>query len=132
MSKHISGESADTDGDGIPNLAEYTFGLQPNHADASLLRAILSDTGPAAGITLSYERLAVLSDIQFSWQKSTNLADWSPVTALPLRAAITLGREASMQRAETTYPASKGMEFYRLNITRSPELRQSAQFKLNL
>ncbi|MEO8425791.1 MAG: hypothetical protein ABI651_01635, partial [Verrucomicrobiota bacterium] len=41
----ISGENADTDGDGIPNLAEYAFGLEPGHADQSPLRAFRS--GPS-------------------------------------------------------------------------------------
>jgi hypothetical protein len=34
----ISAETADPDGDGIPNLAEYDFGFEPNHPDTGPLR----------------------------------------------------------------------------------------------
>ena len=47
----IGGKSyrADSDGDGLPQLAEYAFGLNPNVADASLLAVSLG--GPVAGIS---------------------------------------------------------------------------------
>ena len=33
----VSGENGDQDSDGIPNLAEYAFGLEPNRTDVNLL-----------------------------------------------------------------------------------------------
>ena len=68
----------------------------------------------------------MLSDIQVSWQHSANRVDWSPVIVVPLQVAITPGRDPSMQRLETTYPANQGMEFLRLKISWSSALAQLA------
>lgn len=72
----VSGETADPDGDGIPNLAEYAFGLEANHADPGPLK--IGYDRRFLGWNVSYERLAVLSDILVTWQTSTNLVDWIP------------------------------------------------------
>ncbi|MBI2929542.1 MAG: exo-alpha-sialidase [Verrucomicrobia bacterium] len=70
----VSGENADPDGDGIPNLAEYAFDLEPNHPDAGRLKLTQGAPGPSAAVTVAYERWAMLSDIAFSWESSADLA----------------------------------------------------------
>ena len=60
------------------NLAEHALGLEPTHGDAGPLEIVRGAAGSDQAITSSYERPAVLSEIQFSWQSSTNLLDWVP------------------------------------------------------
>jgi len=109
----VSGEQADPDGDRIPNLAEYAFGFEPTHADTHVLKAFRS--GPSASFRISYERLAVLSDILFEWQTSTNLMDWTPAT--PLVELLGPGREPSMQRVEVGFAGSCDLCFFRLSLS---------------
>ena len=112
----ISGENADPEGDRIPNLAEYAFGLESTRADASPLKIIQGAPGPNQLVAVSYERLAVLSDIQFSWQTSVNLVDWTPVS--PPLEQLAAGRDPSMQRVEASFPIDDRMKFFRLGVSR--------------
>jgi hypothetical protein len=75
----------------IPNLAEYASGLEPAHVDSGPLKIVLRLQGMNATVTVAYQRLAVLSDIQFSWQTSTNLLDWMPTT--PTQQQLGAGRD---------------------------------------
>lgn len=114
----ISGEKADPDADGIPNLAEYALGLEPNHVDAGPLRILQNAEGRSASVTVSYERLALLSDVQFTWQTSTDLLDWSSVT--PAQEDVGTGQSPWMQRVVASFPANEQAGFLRLAIARLP------------
>lgn len=112
----ISGENGDPDGDGIPNLAEYAFGLESTRADASPLKILQAAPGPIPVVAVSYERLAVLSDVQFYWQESANLVDWT--TPSPALEQIASGRDPSMQRIKASFSAGEQMKFVRLGVSR--------------
>jgi hypothetical protein len=112
----ISGENADPDGDGITNLREYAFGLEPTRMDTNPLKITESASGPDMRITLFYERLAVLSDIQFAWQTSVDLMSWALST--PEQEKIVAGTDPSMQRVEASFSGSGKMQFFRLAVTR--------------
>jgi hypothetical protein len=114
----ISGETADPDGDGIPNRAEYAFGLEPNHADAGPLKIAQGGSGSGTSVTVSYERLAVLSDIQFSWESSANLLEWKP--ASPTQERVGPGRDPWLQRVEASFPDTDQMRLFRLAMARVP------------
>jgi hypothetical protein len=111
----VSGENADPDGDGIPNLAEYAFGLEPDHADAGPLKIAKNGAGSAI---VSYERLAVLSDIQFSWENSQNLREWTP--ASPTQEAVGPGRDPWLQRVQALFSPAGQIQFFRLALVRRP------------
>ena len=49
----ISGENADPDHDGIPNLAEYAFGLEPKQTNSSPIQVNVSNSGSAPLVTIS-------------------------------------------------------------------------------
>lgn len=71
----VSGDSADPDADGLPNLLEYALGAAPKYSDN------VAHT-PAAGIdnghlTLSYVHPATPTDITYSVEWSPDLATWS-------------------------------------------------------
>jgi hypothetical protein len=115
---NISGENADPDGDGIPNLAEYAFGLEPTHADARPLKIAQNGTGSAATAIVSYDRLAVLSDIQFSWESSPDLREWTP--ASPTHETVGPRRDPWLQRVQASFSPTGQMQFFRLAIARVP------------
>jgi hypothetical protein len=117
---NISGEQADPDGDGIPNLAEYAFGLEPGHPDPRPVRALVTDSSVSGGpaIAIEYERLAVLSDIRLTWETSTNLKDWTPAPALGLGGS-SLGRDASMTRIRELIKLDGRRAFFRLRVERT-------------
>jgi Immunoglobulin domain len=114
----ISGENADPEGDGIPNLAEYAFGFEPTRVDTGPLKITRAAPGTNATVIVSYERLAVLSDIQFSWQASSDLTGWAPAT--PDQEAIGPGRDPSMQRVTVSFPAVDQARFFRLGMANVP------------
>ncbi|MEO8427659.1 MAG: hypothetical protein ABI651_11175, partial [Verrucomicrobiota bacterium] len=96
--------------------AEYAFGLEPGHADQSPLRAFRS--GPSYSNRISYERLAVLSDIHFEWQTSTDLINWSK--AVPPLEIVGPGRDPSMEHVEVGFPGGCDACFFRLILKQSP------------
>jgi len=114
----VSGETADPDGDGIPNLAEYAFGLEPNHADGSPVKIAQASAASGGIAVVSYERLAVLSDIEFSWETSPNLREWTPVS--PVQEAIGPGRDPWLQHVQASFPPTDQARFFRLAVTRLP------------
>ena len=113
----ISGDSADPDGDGLPNLLEYGLGLDPLVADSSgrRLRTLPGDDGRP---WLRYVRSLEAEDAFFSIIKSTNLVSgtWSNTTGkLHCR-----HRETSADGTEEVIyvePAVQTNAFYRLRIT---------------
>jgi hypothetical protein len=71
----VSGDSADPDSDGLPNLLEYALGAAPKSSDS------VTHT-PMAGmeegyLTLSYTRPNTVTDITYSTEWSPDLSTWS-------------------------------------------------------
>lgn len=69
----ISGPAADPDSDGIPNFSEYALGLEPNRANAGTLQVTPLS---GRGFFVTYTHPTVLSDVEFSWEESTDLVRW--------------------------------------------------------
>jgi hypothetical protein len=114
----VSSENADPDGDGIPNLAEYAFGLEPTEVDAGPLKITQTASASGATVLASYERLAVLSDIQFTWERLANLLEWT--RASPTEERTGPGREPWFERVEASFPAAGQIQFFRLALMRVP------------
>ncbi len=74
----ISGDSADPDGDGIPNLEEYAFNTEPKIADISGLPIVSTvDVGGANYLAISYRQVIFNTDITCTVQVSGDLATWN-------------------------------------------------------
>lgn len=73
-------DSADPDGDGVPNLMEYALGSDPN-SSLSAGRAIASLTSDGLRVTLSF--LRARSDLTYIVEGSADLASWSVVATNP-------------------------------------------------
>lgn len=96
-------DDADADGDGIPNLAEFAFNLDPKKGDGSGLPGISfgssgstllgasddsgaldpkasSSFGPGDTMTISFDEPPATTGIIYGAESSSNLTSWQPVT----------------------------------------------------
>ncbi len=74
----ISGDTADPDGDGIPNLMEYALGLNPKVPSLSGLPvAGIQNIGGTSYLAMSYKEVLYNTDISYTVQVSGDLTTWN-------------------------------------------------------
>ena len=112
----IIGPGADPDKDGIPNLVEFAFGLNPAAADPAFapLKAKLDPTDPNKR-TLEFIRPKGLSGISYLLKVSDALPNWSPLSATPVINDLGGGLEQVVV-TDTTPLSAKGMRFVLLSV----------------
>jgi hypothetical protein len=100
-------DSADPDGDGQPNLAEYTAGTHPNNA-ADVFK-VLTATKSAASFTITASGKAART---YVLERKTNLAagPWTPLGSVGPLAA-----DGPVSLSDPVPPANTG--FYRLRVS---------------
>jgi hypothetical protein len=69
----VSGDAADPEGDGLPNLVEYALGLAPKFAEQATLPTARVESGQ---LLLSFTRNPAASDVDILVQTSTDLTNW--------------------------------------------------------
>lgn len=73
----ISGDDADPDGDGIPNLVEFAFNLNPRVASRSNLpRAFIDTEGGQTYLYIQYIERNSPAGVQYVLQSSSDLISW--------------------------------------------------------
>ena len=78
----ISADGADPDGDGIPNLIEYAFNLNPRAVDhAALPRAYLATSGGHNYLEVQFTQRNAPAGIQYIPETSMDLISWSDNTS---------------------------------------------------
>jgi glycosidase len=76
----VAGNNADPDHDGIINLLEYAFGMNPNAADPSLAPAVgRTAVSGTQYLTITFRQLHSANGITYTVQESPDLAAWSPI-----------------------------------------------------
>ena len=81
----ISGDSADPNHNGYPNLIEYAMGLNPKNADASQgPRLQLTNIGGQSAATFTYSTDTAITDAALFLDESTNLVTWTPAATATL------------------------------------------------
>jgi hypothetical protein len=117
----ISGDTADPDGDGIPNLAEYAFNTNPKTADLGGLPVMGTvNVGGSDYLTISYEQVLFNTDITCTVEVSGDLTTWSSgpgFTALVSVVDHGDGTETITVR-DTTPISSATKRFIRVHISR--------------
>jgi hypothetical protein len=74
----ISGDGADPDGDGIPNLVEFAFNLNPRVAShPGLPRAFVQNVSGQNYLQIQYTQRNAPADVQYVLQASADLLSWT-------------------------------------------------------
>jgi len=87
----ISGDSADPDGDGIPNLLEYAMGLDPKVVNASPLKFQFGQVGGQGIPELSYTLNMLATDVTFAVEESADLVSWGTASTAELSRTVSNG-----------------------------------------
>lgn len=108
----LSGDEADPNGDGVPNLIKYFFGEDPM-GQSRRSAPVAIDT--SAGV-LRFERAAGLFDISQFFEYSHDLENWTPYSGQAQRIGTT---EAGREIFELTLPELDAASvFWRIKIAR--------------
>lgn len=118
----ISGDTADPDGDGVPNLMEYAFGLNPKIANSSGRPvASVQHLGGTNYLTVAYNQVLYNTDISYTVQVSSDLITWNsgPGFTAPVGPPVDNGDGTETWIVQDTIPSnSVTARFIRLKITR--------------
>jgi len=114
-----AGETADPDADGLVNLLEYAFGLDPLEADGAPPQAVAPDG--AGTLRFTYQRQAGRGDLRFDLRLSPDLVEWfAPTSVAETTEALPGGREAVTLEAEAPFDVEE-KAFVRLEVERSSQ-----------
>lgn len=106
----ISGDDADPDGDGIPNLIEYASNRRPKDADASALFTLI----PASGM-LTFEFLRAREDVTYVVEHTDDFSTWTPVLTNPGAVSLTIP-----VRLTVPYDPNIAQAYYRVSYQATP------------
>ncbi len=117
----VSGNAADPDGDGIPNLLEYALGLSPRSVDTNGLPTVGKTTiNGNTYLTLTCTQVFANTDITYMPQVSSDLATWNSganyvATVSAQNNPDALGQTVVVR--DLTPLAAAGRRFIRLKVT---------------
>jgi len=111
-----TGPQEDPDRDGIDNFEEYFFGTQPTVADLQNLPVFTLTSGQPE---LIFIRSKLTTDLSYSIEKSTNLAQFTPAVAgVDYQILSTASLGSDTERVRLRVPASPAKLFLRIRISR--------------
>ena len=114
----VSGDDADPDGDGIPNLIEYASGTNPRVPnEAPKLVASLSASGGGPSLVVSFRRLLLAYELDYNLEASPDLQSWSPVTGEVDEASLNADGTVTTS-VHAGSPADSSSRFFRLRVSR--------------
>jgi hypothetical protein len=112
----ISGDSADPDHDGLPNLLEYAFGLDPTTPSTTNRPYSTLDSNY---LSLIYTKVLAATDLTYTIEESTDLSNW--VTVTPVNEDPVLMDDGFIQTIKASRPrtdaGSAGKLFLRLQVS---------------
>jgi len=108
----------DPDGDGIPNLFEYAFALDPHRADADSAMALPHMTVNSRGPGIAFRQRTAARDLQYRLEASSNLILWVDDSGETERSGLDAGGQTHFQtKSSGENPA---MRFFRIRVIRAP------------
>jgi hypothetical protein len=119
----ISGDLADPDGDGIPNLEEYAFGLNPTipNSSAGLPVPGMQTVGGTNYLTISFKQILYNTDISYTVQVSGDLVNWFSGTGYttPVDPPVDNGDGSETMTVRDNVPVNAATaRFIRVDISR--------------
>ena len=112
----VATAGADPDGDGLPNLAEYAFGHDPNVADGNPIYNLTIETvGETNYLYLVHHRHHYLSGVDLTYQISTNMTDWDDVAP---QVVTNMQVDAVKDLKTVRFPANNPSAFVRFKVHR--------------
>ncbi len=105
--------SADPDGDGLTNAAEYFFGGNPLVADSAAARLSIDYRAENNTVGLEFQRSQLAVDRFYQMQASSNLVQWWGVTNANVQTISTANR---LERLRLTFPGPAPAAHFRLNL----------------
>ena len=118
----VSGDDADPDGDGIPNLVEYALNLNPEQANTQGLPVVGRTTaGGQQYLTLTYTAVIAATDITYVAQVCGDLASWASGTGYTALVSATNNADGMTQTVvmqDLTPVSSANARYMRLKVTR--------------
>ena len=108
----VGAATADPDHDGLPNLLEFAMVGNPLTADPSV-GVLQSVPAPAGSFAFTFRERKNLGDVQRSFETSTNLLNWQPVSPTTLSIVADLS-DAWLRQA--IFPAQTSASFFRVKF----------------
>ena len=118
----VSGDDADPDGDGIPNLVEYALNLDPEQANTQGLPVVgQTNVGGQQYLTLTYTAVIAATDITYVPQVCGDLTSWASGSGYIAPVSTTNNADGKTQTVvvrDLTPITNASARFIRLEITR--------------
>ncbi|HET7625061.1 MAG TPA: FAD-dependent oxidoreductase, partial [Verrucomicrobiae bacterium] len=112
----VSGDAADPNHDGFPNIAEYALGLDPKNANESGKPFVSIQNNR---LTLTFSRAKAAMDVAVNVESSTNLMNWNSGPDYVDDSVVADDGEKEIHIAQAKIPVeSRPMAFLRLKISR--------------
>ena len=111
----ISGDDADPDGDGLPNIVEYALGLNPRVPNSS---TVLTSSVTNGVLTATYQLSKAATDVTVVVEESSDLINWNSGTTF-ISTPQVLTDDGTTQTVQVTDKQSSGSShrFMRLRVT---------------
>ncbi len=119
----ISGDLADPNHNGIPNVLEYAFGFDPKSPIApSLPGAAIQNVGGTNYLTLTFRRSPAAGDLTYSPQSGASPSLWNGVPVQVGTAANNADgtQTVTFRDSVPAVPLTAPQRYMRLQVTRSP------------
>ena len=112
--------TADPDGDGVINILEYAFGLDPKRSDRTGLPcAGVSRISNQSYLTLTYLRpKPAPADLTYEWRASADLRAWQPSNVIEVGISVPQGDRVAVTVRLATPLGVAPAGFYRLWVSR--------------
>jgi hypothetical protein len=115
----VSAATADPDGDGFDNLAEFAFAMQPLVADQPVMAFVWSANGVQTYPGLRFHRPVANGELGYELRASNDLETWTTVATQPVQSAP-LGNGVEEVVFRDTQPSTAPQRFLRLRVTLVP------------
>ena len=121
LDSSISGDLADPDHDGLPNLLEYAFGFEPKIATAGgSPTAAIQNVGGMNYLTLTFRRSLTATDLTYNPQCGPTFGTWVAATVQVGTPVSNGDGTETVTFRDNVSSTLASRRFMRLQVTRSP------------